>query len=247
MTLTAKRRLGRRLLRRWYCQVRRGPLRCVPPHDHPLAALGYLVDGPVRDGMIDVRRLILVVVHQLQTDKFGIRMAGYRATPIPWGVCVGGSDQHCFEKDLALRPSRGARARRFDLGQPKLLTLALDLHRYLRRCTRRRHMPRPHSPRLPPLWAALPSRHASFAGPEWDEVKSSLLGMEDHYRRQLGRSVLYPLNYVSHAWCHISAVYADIGGMPRRHVFLADRPDAMRGFRGACEFDLLSSRFCKTS
>jgi len=65
------------------------------------------------------------------------RPAGYSASPIPWGVRFGGSDQCRFFKDFWLQPVPGGQGYRLDLASTEVLALGLQLERELDRCTRR--------------------------------------------------------------------------------------------------------------
>ena len=105
----------------------------------PWAALGCLVDAPVVEGLVEIENLTLVVLYDepLPHGRCALRLAGYSASPIPWGVRFGGSDQCRFVKDLWLQPVPGGQGYRLDLASTEVLALGLQLERELDRCTRR--------------------------------------------------------------------------------------------------------------
>ena len=86
-------RAGPELSQRWQQQVASQWRRRSAAGPRPLAALSYLAFGSVRDGLIDVRRLIWVVLHdQHQAHApHAIRVAGYSTSLTAWGVQVGGA------------------------------------------------------------------------------------------------------------------------------------------------------------
>ena len=69
-----------------------------------------------------------------------------------------------------------------------------------------------------------------------------LVGMT---RRVHAGHVLLPLAWVSHVAAAAVEVHADLDGLSRRQLFRLPRHpmDALVGFRGACQFDFLASRF----
>jgi hypothetical protein len=246
-------RAGPELVQRWRqqiaCQRRRREAR-GPRH---MTAVGHLARGPIDDGMIDVRRLMFVVVHdQLRANETtAIRVAGYSSTPISWGVQIGGAKQTRFEKDLARAPGVEVCGRRFNLQQGDVLSLALELDCYLERHSRYPGLPRLRQPRWPQLWAAFDPNTAGRIqpdGPEWQDKRQdgAQLGTEAPPRRAIFGLVAFPLEFVSHAWRQFAAVFADLKSMPKRQVIALDHPErSLQGFCGAIEYDLLSSRFSR--
>ena len=140
----------------------------------PLAALGYLTNGPVIEDLIEIDKLVLVVVHDETATRGNTmaRVAGYSGCPIPWGIRWGGADGSLFVKNLLLQPMAGARGQRLDTASESLLRLALqfdrDMERHLlygRRC-------KGPQLRLPKLWAGFRSAdvaHIEPGGPELAE------------------------------------------------------------------------------
>jgi hypothetical protein len=213
----------------------------------PLAALGYLANGPVLDGLIEVENLHIVLLcdEQLRPGHSALRLAGYSGSRIPWGVRFGGPENCRFYKDLLLQPVAGARGYRLDLGNEELLTLALGLERELDRCARFRQQRVREQVCLPKLWAAFhPGDAASITGdgPELAAYAArtgkSPQCLLERLRREHGGLILHPLAWVSHHWQQAAAVFADLERFPRRQVFhLRHMPDDLAGFRGAAEFD----------
>ncbi len=126
----------------------------------PLAALGYLVNGAVMDGLVEIENLVLVVLYDeaMDSGRRALRLAGFGGARMPWGVTWGGPDQSRFFKDLLLRPIPGARGLRLDASRTKLLQLAMQLDRQLQRYSRRPCLVRRQRPRLPQLRAGFRAR-----------------------------------------------------------------------------------------
>jgi hypothetical protein len=218
-----------------------------------LAALGYLTHGPVLDGLVEIDRLTLVVLFDepLPGGSLALRLAGYAAQCIPWGVRFGGPDQCRFLKNLLLQPVQGARGYRLDLAATDLLGLGLRLDRELDRHAR--CLPEQVRSRiqLPKLWAAFRPQDAAEItgdGPELAAYAQRTGRPESHLLKRLCREhfglVLYPLAWVSHHWHRFATIFADLQDFPRRQVFRLHRmPEDLIGFRDAAEFDLFDSRF----
>lgn len=63
-------------------------------------------------------------------------------------------------------------------------------------------------------------------------------------RRDHNGLALYPLPWGSHLWERFRAVFVDLANFPAYQVFkLSDPATDLCGFRAACEFDFLHSRF----
>ena len=243
-------REGPELQQRWRQQVASQLRRRVVNGPRPLAAITYLVRGRVEDGLVDVRHLSFIALHdKMQEDGSSIiRCAGYSAATVPWGVKIGGADDCKFEKNLAISPGSAARGARFDVLRGELLSLALSLDQVLERHSRYPHLPRRQQLRWPKLWAAFATDVAGrieLAGPEFE---SAHLGNECAAIPPLAGTAaglaLFPLAYVSHAWRQILAIFADLTTIPKRQVISLE-PNArnLRGYEGAIEFDLVGSRF----
>ena len=65
-------------------QMLRGRHRCRA-QPRPLAAVGYLAQGPVIQGLIEIEKLTLVLLYDEPTDKgrIALRLAGYSAVVFP--------------------------------------------------------------------------------------------------------------------------------------------------------------------
>jgi len=234
---------------RWRGQVAR-QRRCReaagPRH---LAGIGYLVNGPIYDHLVDVRRLVIVVVHdQLRNGRLATRVAGYTAASLPWGLKIGGRESNRFEKDLLRAPVQGGCGQRLNLDQPELLALALQLDRQLTRHAKHPHMPGRWKPRWPQFWATFEPETAlglQGDGPEFEALlrrhpRSDLRSQE----RAVLRMPAFPLEFASHAWQRCVMVMADLGTMPKRQVIGAQPlARSLCGFSGAIEYDLVHSRF----
>jgi hypothetical protein len=212
--------------------------------------MGYLANGPVIDGLIEVEDLTLALLYdeQLPHGHCALRLAGYCGARIPWGVRFGSPDQCKFFKDLSLQPVPGARGYRLDLDDQDILSVGLGLEREMDRCARYRHRCIREQVYLPKLWAGFQPADAAGIygdGPEL-AAYASRTGKSPRYllerlRRDCLGLAVYPLPWVSHHWQQAVAVFTDLGRFPKRQVFrLRQLPDDLVGFQGAVEFDLHS-------
>jgi len=225
----------------------RRPRRAQP---RPYAALGYLVNGPVTEGLIEVENLTIVILcDELVRDGLcALRLAGYSGSRIPWGVRFGGPDQCRFFKDLRLQPVPGGRGYRLDLACEELLTLGLGLERELDRHARYRQRQVREQVQLPKLWAGFPVADAASItgdGPELAAYAARTGKSPQHLLERLRRDhlglAIYPAAWVSHLWERAAAIFADLERFPRRQVFRLRQPsDDLAGFQGAAEFDFAS-------
>ena len=211
-----------------------------------LGAMGYLIDGPVLDGLVEVENLTMVLLcdEEIRPGHCALRLAGYAGSRVPWGVRFGGAENCRFFKDLQLQPVAGARGYRLDLANLELLELGLQLNRELDRHTRylRRHV-HPHL-RLPKLWAAFrPADAAAITGdgPELAVYAVRAGKSPERLLKRLRRDhhglICYPLAWVSHHWHQAVAILADLERFPRRQVFqLRQLPDDLVGYQDAAEF-----------
>ena len=237
-------------LDRW--RQRLGGRRRRHAQPRPLAALGYLVNGSLIDGLVEIGKLTTVILYDdpIRPGYCALRLAGYSSSRIPWGVRFGGPEQCGFFKDLLLQPTPGARGYRLDLASTELLSLGLRLERELDRCTRYWHRRARQQVCLPKLWAAFqPADAASITGdgPELAAYAARTGRLPrrllEHLRRDVFGLALYPLAWVSHHWHQAVTMLADLERFPRRQVFrLWQLPDDLMGFQGAAEFDFFHSR-----
>jgi len=243
-------REGPELQQRWRQQVASQLRRRVANGPRPLAAITYLVRGRVEDGLVDIRHLNFIALHdKMQEDGSSIiRCAGYSAASVPWGLKIGGPDDCKFDKNLAISPGPAARGARFDVLNGELLSLALNLDQVLERHSRYPHLPRRQQLRWPKLWAAFATDVASrieFAGPELEHAhrRNECAAIPPLAGTAAGFA-LFPLAYVSHAWRQILAIFADLSTIPKRQVISLE-PNArnLRGYEDAVEFDLVGSCF----
>jgi hypothetical protein len=209
--------------------------------------MGYLANGPAIDSLIEVENLTLVVLYDepLPHGRCALRLAGYSASPIPWGVRFGGSDQCRFFKDLWLQPVPDGRGYRLNLADEELLALGLQLERELDRCTRFCRQPLREQVRLPKLWAAFRPADATSITGDGPELAAYAQRtgrppqrLLEHLRRDHRGLACYPAAWVSHHWRQAVAILADLERFPRRQVFrLRNLPRDLAGFQDAAEFD----------
>jgi len=219
----------------------------------PLAALGWLVDGPVCSGLAELERLTLVVLYDepLRHGPSVLCLAGYSGTQVPWGVMWGGAEQCRFFKDLLLQPVPQGRGLRLDLARPRTLRLGLQLEHDLDHYARRPALYSRPSVRLPCLWAAF--RHQHTAGPKGDgpefetyarRTRKSTAEAFMAVRREHYGLWLHPLAWVSRYWEQIAAIFVDLARFPKRQVLGLDGlPGNLTGYQDAAEFNFFESLF----
>jgi len=236
------------LLDRWRRRLG-GPRRSRP---RPLAALSYLLNGPVIDGLVEVEKLHIIILYDepLRSRHCALRLAGYSGSRIPWGVRFGGPKNCRFSKDLRLQPVPGGPGYRLDLADESLLTLGLGLEQALDCCARYRQRPVRERICLPKLWAAFSSADAMNITGDGPELAAyarrtgrSPQRLLEHLRQDHLGMAIFPLAWVSHHWQQAVAVFADLSGFPRRQVFrLRHLPDDLVGFQGAAEHNFYQIR-----
>jgi len=236
-----------------YWRQRLGGRRHRHAQPRPLAAMGYLANGPVVGGLIEVEKLAIVILYNdpIGPGQFALRLAGFVGDRVPWGVKWGGPEQCKFFKDLRLQPVPEGRGLRLDADSTDLLRLGLQLDREIERHVRYRRGPVNGRVQLPKLWAGFRMADADSITGDGPELATyarrtgrppqSLL---EHLRRDHFGLALYPLAWVSHHWQQAVAIFADLERFPRRQVFPLRRlPDDLVGFQAAAEFDFFDSRF----
>jgi hypothetical protein len=181
----------------------------IAPAARPFAALGYVSNGPVVEGLIEVENLVLVVVYDetLPTGKLALRLAGFSAARMPWGIQWGGAKQSLFFKDLLLRPVPQGCGRRLNSSYANLIDLGLKLDRQIERHCRYPWMATRKRLLLPRLWAGFRSSQAAKItgdGPELaacaqrtGQSPAELLARRKRTHEGL---TLFPLEWVSHEW-----------------------------------------------
>jgi hypothetical protein len=241
----------RTLLNRWSQQIaaRRGTLGRADRLNR--VAIGYVTREHDDFGLIALDQVIFVVVtyERLGHGRQSIRVSGFAGSSVPWGVKWGGSANHRFCKDLSLPPIPNGSGRNLDLNRPDVVDLAMRLERRL--CQRYPCRSRNRRLRLPRLWAAIEPSFAADVTLDGPELMSTSRRTGKHstaLREQMQRYhrgfILLPLDWVSHAWESFAAVFADLTTIPKQQVVESRRiAKTLRGFRGACEFDFLTSRF----
>jgi hypothetical protein len=138
----------------WRQQLGCPSRRHATPTIRPLAAISYLIRRPPRLWPhVELRDVTLVALfdERLPSGRLATRLVGVGGQRTASGLEFGGPELCRFDKDLQLRPIPGGRGACFDPAQGHLLALALQLDRYLQRCARYPHYPRPAAPRCPAL------------------------------------------------------------------------------------------------
>ena len=155
-----------------------------------------------------------------------------------------------FEKDLALPPDYLPPMSRIAPGNGRLLSHALQLDGYLELHSKFPYYPRKTSPKLPRFLAELKSDCPIDDGPELaayceQSGLDSRTAIEQLRRFHHGQW-LHPVEFVNR-WCEFKAVYADLTGVPKRQIVKLDAEESLTGYRGACQYDFLGSRFDRES
>jgi hypothetical protein len=218
-----------------------------------LAALGYLANSPVIEGLIEVEKLTIVILYDepISPGHCTLRLAGFSGSRVPWGVKWGGAEQCRFLKDLMLQPVPNGPGLRLNTASTDLLRLGLQLDRDLERHVRCPSLSVRQQFRLPCLWAGFkPADAANITGdgPELEAYsrrtgKSAWRLLKGIRREYFGLS-LYPLPWVSHHWQQAAVVFVDLERFPKRQVFsLRHLPGDLIGFQDAAECDFFHSRF----
>ena len=223
------------------------------PRPGPLAALGYLANGPVTRRPDRGRELDTSVVlydDPIRPGHCALRLAGYSGSRVPWGVRFGGPDQCRFFKDLRLQPVPCGQGYRLDLASTELLALGLQLDRDLDRHARYRQQQVRDHIQLPKLWAGFHAADAASITGDGPELAAYARRtgrhpqcLLEHLRRDHYELVLFPLAWTSHHWQQAVTVFADLERFSKRQVFrLRCLPDDLIGFQDAAEFDFLHGR-----
>ena len=215
----------------------------------PLAAMGYLTDGPTVNNLIEVEKFILVLLYD---DLFRPGCCASRSPGIPAAAFRGAFSSAANQtavssKTLASSLFQGAQGYRIDVADEDLLELAIALNRQLDRHARfglNAH----ERPFLPRLWAGFRPADAATITGDGAELKAyaartgkSPQRLLNHLRRQHHDLVLHPLPWVSNRWQQAVTVFVDLDRFPRRQVFRPESlPDGLVGYHEATEFDFAS-------
>jgi hypothetical protein len=238
-------------LARWDGRFGKRRRNTAPPR--PFAALGYVTNGPVVEGLIEVENLVLVIAYDetLPTGKLALRLAGFSATLMPWGVRWGGTEKSLFFKDMLLRPVPQSCGRRLNSSCANLIELGLKLDREIERQCRYRRMAAKNRLLLPRLWAGFRNPQAAKIigdGPELaqcaQEAGQAPADLLAQRKRTHAGLTLFPLEWVSHEWRSMTAAFADLERFPSWQVFpLRHLPEDLQGYQDAAQFDFFHSRF----
>ena len=220
---------------------------------HRLAAMSVLTKAKLHEGLIPLRRVLFVVLH----DEISgwcperTRLAGYGARRVAWGVRCGGAQDCRFDKNANPRPKPRAVGWRMDARHRAVVRTARQLRKEI--ASRQSESDGAISThiQLPEFWAAFGPCDVDRIdgdGPELlGEVHTtgqSAAELMCERRRDHNGLTLYPLPWVSHLWERFRAVFVDLADFPRHQVFqLSDPATDLCGFRAACEFDFFHSRF----
>lgn len=239
------------LLARWRRQLGRSSRRTASPR--PMTAFGYLANGPALGGLIEIQNLVLVVLYdQLHADgKLSLNLAGFSGRRVPWGVQWGGALGNLFFKNLLLRPRPEARGRCIDTSRVQLLELALHLDRQLDCHKRYQRLVQGRQLTLPKLWAGFRKPLVPTITADGPELFAAAQRCGLRPNELLGKSwqdyeglALAPLEWVSHDWQQITAVFADVAKFPDYQVVPLHDPETdLQGYRGASQFDFCHTRF----
>lgn len=212
----------------------------------PLAAMTWITINDQQRGLIDVRKLVWIVLYD-DFDRHGnlvTRFTGHGVEPVPGGIRLGGANNCRFEKQLQLPPGKAAPGLRFDLDNPKILDLALQLDRTLDHHCQFTRFPRRHRPGLPTFWAAFESDAALPSDFQSRRLQANAANQTPETCRQHCGYHLRPLATARKQWRQIATVFADLSQGFRRQIIRLDSPAAsLIGQFGPVEYDLFHSPF----
>ena len=115
---------------RWHRQIASRDWRRLGTAPTDYAAVGYHLRNQAHGDLVRLGDLTMVVLayERARDSTPAIRLSGFRGNQIPWGVEWGGTGNSVFEKNLNLRPARGARGHRLDFHR-RLLRLGRNSDR----------------------------------------------------------------------------------------------------------------------
>ncbi|MHB1037894.1 MAG: hypothetical protein ACYC35_26660 [Pirellulales bacterium] len=218
----------------------RSNVHCPP---RTLVALGYLVGGQVVNGLVELDRLTLVTLHAARLDAkwrgLASRLTGFRGSRIAHGVQWGGPGHVTLQRNLRPGFRRRAAGQRGHSAGSEWKDLAGALARRLRAAARGWSRPGWTQFRLPRLWAGFAPQDAVEmygAGPELEAASQRRrLPPQTLFRRatraHLGL-VLYPMDWVSHAWAKFQTAFADLEAFPQLQVIRLRDPALDQAFQG---------------
>lgn len=237
------------LVSRWHRQIGRERSMRLCRGPRPFAAMFFSYRGFASDGLVDLSRLRIDVLHDLQITGAPVahRMARYTAGLNAEGIILGGASRIQFDKNLAQMPGRKSLSRRIGAKDSKLLGTALEMDRFLERRSRHPHYPRRSTPCLPRFWVSLDHDHPHGAGPAFEQFVRNT-GWEPELALTSVRHLCrgrwtYPLEYVAHLAKQIHAAFVDLTAFSRRQIIRIQRPTDLIDTVGACSFDFWSSDY----
>ncbi|MHB1038554.1 MAG: hypothetical protein ACYC35_29225 [Pirellulales bacterium] len=224
----------------------RSNVHCPP---RTLVALGYLVSGQAVNGLVELERLTLVTLHAARLDVRwrgrALRLTGFRGSRIAHGVQWGGPGHVTIQRNLRLGLRRGIADRRGHSAGSEWKDLAAALERRLRAAARGWSRRGWTQFRLPRLWAGFAPQDAVEmygAGPELEAASQRRRLLPQTLFRRATRAhlglVLYPMDWVSHAWTNFRTAFAALETFPQIQVIrLHDPATDLVGHYGAAGFD----------
>ena len=203
------------------------------------------------DGLIEIEKLLTVLLYDEPTDKgrLALRLVGYSASRVPWGVRFGGPEQCRFFKDLSLQPVPQARGYRLDLASANFCNWgsgSIVKSNVIGDTACGKSAKTFVCPNSGPD-SAHDVEGITGDGPEVADYArrtgKSVQRLMEQLRRNYFGLTLHPLAWVSHHWQQAAAIFADMTRFPRRQVFsLNQLPGNLIGFQGAAEFNFLVLR-----
>jgi hypothetical protein len=209
----------------------------------PFCAVFFRFRGPTMNGLIELARLRIDVLHDLQGASGPVihRLARFRPGLVANGIMFGGASRRQLEKNLSMTPGGKWSGRRIAATDSSLLGDALVIDKFLERHSRYPNYPRRSQPRLPRVLVSLSVNHPTGSGPEFERYCRDTgwpvdLALTSVRRLHRGRW-LFPIEFVLHHAQCFGGVYADMTTVSRRQVFRFERTEDLIGHDGACRFD----------
>ncbi len=224
--------------------------RCEP---RPCAALAFLCLVRPQQGLVPLRRVTVVVVHDVSLPRRVVpklRLAGYGARVTQKGLVWGGPHAHRFEKNLSLCPRDGAGGPRLSLRQTELVDIGIRLARRLAYAQRYPAYPCREVPDLPRVWAGfcddgrVGPRQLRIFGRQHAGGLSNEQLFSATVRRYQGL-LLLPFAWVSHLYRHVVEYFAELRySAARQTIRISGAPySSLVGHSSGTGFDLWASRF----
>jgi hypothetical protein len=141
------------LMQAWRRQLGQRARRAERIGPRQFTVVSYRISEPVFHGCVELRHLTLFALfdERCPSGDLATRLVGVAGSVTAYGLSFGGPSLSRFDKNLRLAPTIGGHGARLDTADRELMSFALQLERYLERCSRHPYVPRRRIPHLPVL------------------------------------------------------------------------------------------------